>query len=54
MKTIFRYFLLLSVVIIPLFVLYQDEEKFPILFGAFLGITVTYWIAVWIMKKREK
>jgi len=53
MKTVFRYFLLLGVLIIPLFVLLDDSEKFPILFGAFLGITITYWLAVWIMKVRE-
>ncbi|MCL1968904.1 MAG: hypothetical protein FWF65_05580 [Bacteroidetes bacterium] len=50
----FRYFLLLSVVIIPLFVLYKDEEQFPILIGAFLGVTLTYWIAVWIINRRQK
>jgi len=54
MKTVFRYFLLLSVVIIPLFVLLEDSEKFPILFGAFLGVTVTYWIAIWIIKVKNK
>jgi hypothetical protein len=57
MKTVFRYFLLLAVFIIPLFVLVDDKEKFPILMGAFLGITVTYWGAIWIMKmkgEREK
>jgi len=54
MKTVFRYFLLLSVVIIPLFVLYKDEEQFPILIGAFLGVTLTYWIAVWIINRRQK
>jgi hypothetical protein len=53
MKTVFRYFLLLSVVIIPIFVLYKDAEQFPILIGAFLGVTFTYWIAVWIMKRKE-
>ncbi|MCL2168195.1 MAG: hypothetical protein FWH59_03605 [Lentimicrobiaceae bacterium] len=54
MKTVFRYFLLLSIVIIPLFVLYKDEEKFPILLGTFLGITITFWGAVGVMKIREK
>jgi len=48
MKTTFRYFLLLGIIIIPLFVLLEDTQKFPILFGAFLGITITYWIAIWI------
>jgi len=54
MKTTFRYFLLLGIIIIPLFLLLDDAEKFPILFGVFLGITITYWIAVWIMKVKKK
>jgi len=54
MKTVFRYFLLLGVLIIPLFILLEDSEKFPILFGAFCGITITYWIAIWIMKIRSQ
>jgi hypothetical protein len=54
MKTVFRYFLLLSVVIIPLFVLYKDEEQFPILIGAFLGVTLTYWMAVWFIDRKQK
>jgi len=51
MKNVFRYFLLLSVVIIPLFLLYKSDEKFPILLGAFLGVTLTFWITVAILKK---
>jgi len=55
MKTTFRYFLLLGIIIIPLFVLLEEtSEKFPILFGAFLGITITYWIAIWIMVMKKK
>jgi hypothetical protein len=54
MKNIFRYFLLLTVVILPLFLLYKSDEKFPILLGAFFGVTLTFWVAVWIMRKKEK
>ena len=54
MKTVFRYFLLLGVLIIPLFALLEDSEKFPILLGAFLGVTITYWIAIWIKERKEK
>ncbi|MCL2290215.1 MAG: hypothetical protein FWC34_05850 [Bacteroidetes bacterium] len=54
MKTTFRYLLLLGVIIIPLFVLLDDEEKFPILFGAFSGVTITFWIAVWILAIKSK
>jgi hypothetical protein len=52
MKTVFRYFLLLGVVIIPIFVLYKDKEQFPILLGAFFGVTVTYWVAVGIISRK--
>jgi len=52
MKTVFRYFLLLGIIIIPLFFLYKDPEQFPVLFGAFLGVTLTYWIAVVVLKRR--
>jgi hypothetical protein len=54
MITVFRYFLLLGVLIIPMFFLLEDSEKFPILFGAFIGITITYWIAIWIIKIKSK
>jgi len=54
MKTIFRYFLLLGIVVLPIFFLYKDEEQFPILFGAFLGVTITYWVAVGLIRRREK
>ena len=53
MKTI-RYIFLLGAIIIPLFVLLDHKEKFSILFGAFLGVTVTYWIAVWILTIKSK
>ena len=54
MKAVFRYVMLLGIVIIPLFFLYKSDEKFPILVGAFLGVTLTYWMAVWIIKLRAK
>jgi hypothetical protein len=54
MQTTFRYLLLLGVIIIPLFVLLEDDEKFPILFGAFLGVTITFWIAVWVIKIKSR
>jgi hypothetical protein len=54
MKNVFRYFLLLGILIIPLFVLLDDSEKFPILFGAFLGVTITFWVAIWIFSMKKK
>lgn len=54
MKTVFYYFLLLAVFIIPLFVLLEDSEKFPILAGAFLGVTIAFWVAILIMKMKKE
>jgi hypothetical protein len=54
MKSLFRFFLLLSAVVVPLTVLYKGDDKFPIIFGAFLGVTVTYWIAVAIFPRKQK
>jgi hypothetical protein len=54
MKTIFYYFLLLGVFIIPLFVLLEDVEKFPILAGAFIGVTIAFWASIFILKKMKK
>jgi hypothetical protein len=54
MKTVFRYFLLLSAVIVPLTVLYKGDDKFPILLGAFLGVTVTFWVAVGVIGRKQK
>ena len=54
MKTVFRYVLLLGVVIISLFFFFKSEEQFPILIGAFLGVTLTYWTAILVIKLRAK
>jgi len=54
MKTVFRYVLLLSVVILSLFFLYKEEDQFPIILGASLGVTLTYWIAVLVIKIKQK
>ena len=54
MRTVFRYFLLLSAIIVPLTVLYKGDDKFPILLGAFLGTTLTFWVAVAIINRKQK
>jgi len=54
MKNLFRYFLILSVIIIPLFFLYKEKDQFPILAGAFIGVTITYWIAVVVLKIKNR
>jgi hypothetical protein len=54
MKNLFHYFLLLTAIILPLFFLFEDEEKFPILAGIFIGISIAYWTAILILEKRKK
>ena len=54
MKTVFRYFLLLGAVIIPIFLLYEHQDKFFILLGLFSGVTVAFWGVILIMKKKMK
>ena len=54
MQTVFRYFLLLGAVIIPIFFFYDHEEKFFILLGLFLGITITFWGVILIKKMRGR
>jgi uncharacterized membrane protein len=54
MKNIFYYFLLLSVFIVPLFLIFEHEEKFPILLGVFFGVTAAFWGAIIMMRKKGK
>jgi len=53
MKNTFYYFMLLGAVIIPLALLFEHEEKFPILMGVFFGVTIAFWGALMVMKKRK-
>jgi len=54
MKHTFFYFLLLGAVIVPLAFLFEHEEKFPILMGIVLGVTIAFWGALFVMKKKSK
>jgi len=54
MKHTFYYFLLLAAVIVPLAFLFEHEEKFPIIMGIFLGMTIAFWGALFVMKRKSK
>jgi len=54
MKTIFRYFLLLLAFILPIFLLLDHNEKFFILIGVSLGITIAYWVGIYMLHRRNK
>jgi hypothetical protein len=46
--------MLLGTFIISLYFLFKDKEIFPILIGVFLGVTLAFWGAILIMKKKGK
>ena len=54
MKNTFFYFLLLAAVIVPLAFLFEHEEKFPIIMGIVLGMTIAFWGALIVMKRKSK
>jgi len=54
MKNTFLYFLLLAAIILPLFLLFEHEEKFPILIGITFGVTIAFWGAIIVMKRKSK
>jgi Zn-dependent membrane protease YugP len=54
MKIVFYYFLILSAFIVPIFVLFEDSEKFPIMAGIVLGVTLAFWVGIFILKKKGK
>lgn len=53
MQTAFRYTLLMGILIIPLY-FSNVTNKFPLMMGAFLGGTLAFWIAWFIIRKKQK
>lgn len=53
MNTIFRYVLLMGILIIPLH-LSNVANKFPIMIGALVGGTVAFFIGHWILNRKKK
>ncbi|MBP5709426.1 MAG: hypothetical protein J6W84_00395 [Bacteroidales bacterium] len=54
LKHIFRYVVLMGILIIPIYFFFDYQPKFPILMGCFIGGTLAFWIAFLIMKKKGK
>ncbi len=56
MKALLRFFILLSALLIPLSFLGQGSvgERFPIMLGVTLAVTLGYWIGYAILEKRKK
>ncbi len=58
MKATLRYFMLLAVCIIP-FTFMKDgsiveRERFPIVLGITLAVTIAYWVGYVIIEKKRK
>lgn len=53
MKNTFRYFVLLAALLIPL-TFSSIKDKFPIMVGVTLGVTLAYWGMVIFFKKKEQ
>lgn len=53
MKATLRYFFLLAVFLV-IFSLVEIKEKFPIMIGIVLGVTIAYWVSYAIIEKKRK
>lgn len=53
MKETFRFFVILAALLIPL-TFASIKEKFPIMVGVTVGVTLAYWGMVIYSKRKEK
>lgn len=51
--TIFRYVLLMGVLIVPIYFA-TINNKFPIMVGCVIGGTIAYWVGFFILKRKKK
>lgn len=56
MKTVLRYFMVLAVCLIPFtFVKVGTlNERFPIMIGITIGVTIAFWVGNAIIQKKRK
>ncbi len=54
LKHIFRYVILMGILIIPIYFFFDFQPKFPILIGLFAGGTIAFWTGFLILKKKGK
>lgn len=55
MKAVLRFFIILAAFLIPFTFLATDlKERFPIMMGVTLAVTLGYWISYAILKKKHK
>ena len=53
MMAVFRFFLLLAICLIP-FTFLEVKEKFPIMVGITLAVTIAYWLGYAILQRKKK
>ena len=50
---VFRFFLLLAICLLP-FTFLEIKEKFPIMVGITLAVTIAYWLGYAILQRKKK
>ncbi|MBQ3740584.1 MAG: hypothetical protein IJQ94_03105 [Bacteroidales bacterium] len=53
MMAVFRFFLLLAICLIP-FVFLDIKERFPIMVGITLAVTLAYWLGYALLQRKKK
>lgn len=58
MKAVLRYFMILALFVIPFTFIkdveFVDAERFPIVIGLTLAVTIAYWVSYAIIEKKRK
>ena len=53
MMAVFRFFLLLAICLLP-FTFLEVKEKFPIMVGITLAVTIAYWLGYALLQRKKK
>lgn len=53
MMAVFRFFLLLAICLLP-FTFLEIKERFPIMVGITLAVTIAYWLGYAILQRKKK
>ncbi len=53
MQNVLRYFIILAALLIP-FTMSSLRNRFPILVGITLGVTLAYWGMILLFRKKKK
>jgi len=53
MMAVFRFFLLLAICLLP-FTFLEIKERFPIMVGITLAVTIAYWLGYALLQRKKK